>query len=567
MGGGQRLDLASIARAGRAQGCTVGFDLAHSIGNVEVALHDSGADFAVWCHYKYVNAGPGAVGGAYVHERHGNRRDLPRFAGWWGHDKTTRFLMGPQFEPIEGAEGWQLSNPPILAMAPLMASLEHFDEVGMPALRRKSVALTGYLEALVGEMLGPRITIVTPADPEARGAALSLRVHVDRDRACFPIHRQDVDPGFAVPTVGDHDSPAGGVEREPMRKVPGSQRDPRHLARAGRVGDVEHHDRVRGGDRLDPEVPEDDRHGTAAAVEAVHELGVRRARGEARDPVEAAGKGGDQDGPSVGQHTRLARLFVPAARPRRQFDRRHDREVREPPHLDSPGAAPPTAPEPHVLAHVIGGDHDPVQIGDDREAVGAQECAGRPWVGRAPGADHLTGVGQLDQPAGVRVLFAVPLEGREDVAGREPLVAVGIAEPGGSGERSEEPRRLGGRQVEPERLAGHEPVGEEVAAPGHPVLGVVRPGPRAAGRNRCDHPAIAGTRRVGVQDGQEVGVGPVGVAGPDEQVPGGLCRRLGVGGVDPDRCVTRAPVAVAGAQRERGPGHQEKCGAEHAGVR
>ena len=180
---GQRLDLAAIARAGHAQGCLVGFDLAHSIGNVEVALHDCGADFAVWCHYKYVNAGPGAVGGAFVHARHANRRQLPRFAGWWGHDKATRFLMGPEFSAMEGAEGWQLSNPPILAMAPLMASLEHFDEVGMAALRRKSVALTGYLEALVREMLGAKVTIVTPADPEARGAALSLRVHVNRDRA------------------------------------------------------------------------------------------------------------------------------------------------------------------------------------------------------------------------------------------------------------------------------------------------------------------------------------------------------------------------------------------------
>jgi kynureninase len=180
---GQRLDLHAIARAGHARGCTVGFDLAHSIGNVEVALHDSGADFAVWCHYKYVNAGPGAVGGAYVHARHARRAELPRLAGWWGHDKATRFLMGPDFRPIEGAEGWQLSNPPILAMAPLMASLDYFEAAGMPALRQKSVALTGYLESLVKAMLGEAITIVTPADPEARGAALSLRVHAQRDRA------------------------------------------------------------------------------------------------------------------------------------------------------------------------------------------------------------------------------------------------------------------------------------------------------------------------------------------------------------------------------------------------
>ncbi len=180
---GQKLDLAAITRAGHAQGCLVGFDLAHSIGNVEVALHDSGADFAVWCHYKYVNAGPGAVGGAYVHERHARAASLPRFAGWWGHDKATRFLMGPEFQAIEGAEGWQLSNPPILAMAPLMASLEHFDEVGMPTLRRKSVDLTGYLESLVQARLAREVEIATPADPEERGAALSFRLRASRDRA------------------------------------------------------------------------------------------------------------------------------------------------------------------------------------------------------------------------------------------------------------------------------------------------------------------------------------------------------------------------------------------------
>jgi kynureninase len=201
---GQRLDLVAITRAGHAQGCLVGFDLAHSIGNVEVALHDSGADFAVWCHYKYVNSGPGAVGGAFVHARHANRRQMPRFAGWWGHDKATRFLMGPEFAAIEGAEGWQLSNPPILAMAPLMASLEHFDEVGMTRLRRKSVGLTGYLEALVQELLGEQVSIVTPADPEARGAALSLRVHVNRDRAWAVfkgLRRRGIVPDWREPDV------------------------------------------------------------------------------------------------------------------------------------------------------------------------------------------------------------------------------------------------------------------------------------------------------------------------------------------------------------------------------
>jgi len=180
---GQALDVAAITAAGRRAGCNVGWDLAHAIGNVEVDLHAAGVDFAVWCHYKYLNGGPGAVGGAFIHERHAQRPDLPRFAGWWGHDKATRFQMGPEFQPIPGAEGWQLSNPPILSMAPVAASLEHFETVGMPALRRKSVALTGYMEALILGRLAGRVTILTPQDPESRGAALSIRLECDRDRA------------------------------------------------------------------------------------------------------------------------------------------------------------------------------------------------------------------------------------------------------------------------------------------------------------------------------------------------------------------------------------------------
>jgi kynureninase len=180
---GQRLDLPLIARAARRAGCTVGFDLAHAIGNVELQMHDADADFAVWCNYKYLNGGPGAVGGAFVHERHAGRDDLPRFAGWWGHDKASRFRMGPEFHALPGAEGWQLSNPPILAMAPLVASLEHFDSAGLPALRHKSIALTGYLATLIQHRLPGRVRIITPAVAAARGAALSLRLEVSRDRA------------------------------------------------------------------------------------------------------------------------------------------------------------------------------------------------------------------------------------------------------------------------------------------------------------------------------------------------------------------------------------------------
>ncbi|MGN2249668.1 kynureninase [Frateuria sp. GZRe14] len=178
---GQAFDLKAIARLAHAQGCQVGFDLAHAVGNLPLQLHDSDADFAIWCSYKYLNSGPGAVGGAFVHERHA-RAALPRFAGWWGHDKTTRFQMGPQFEPTPGADGWQLSNPPILALAPLRVSLELFRRAGMARLREKSLELTGYLEWLVRTQLPDVLDIVTPADPARRGAQLSIRVLGGRAR-------------------------------------------------------------------------------------------------------------------------------------------------------------------------------------------------------------------------------------------------------------------------------------------------------------------------------------------------------------------------------------------------
>jgi len=181
---GQAFDMRAITEAGHKKGCIVGFDLAHAAGNIELKLHDWNVDFAAWCSYKYLNAGPGAIAGAFVHERHSKNFDLPRFAGWWGHDKETRFLMGPEFRPIAGAEGWQLSNPPIFQLAALRASLEIFDEVGMPALREKSEKLTAYLESLLKDIDDDRISVITPADPKDRGCQLSIRVR-DADKNLF----------------------------------------------------------------------------------------------------------------------------------------------------------------------------------------------------------------------------------------------------------------------------------------------------------------------------------------------------------------------------------------------
>ena len=183
---GQVFDLKRITAAAQRKGCVVGFDLAHSVGNVPVNLHDSGCDFAVWCSYKYLNSGPGAVAGCFVHERHA-RSTRPRFAGWWGHDQATRFKMGPDFVPTFGADGWQLSNPPIFALAPLRVSLEIFHRAGVARLREKSLALTGYLSWLIETKLSHVVEIATPREAERRGCQLSLRVRGGRDagRALF----------------------------------------------------------------------------------------------------------------------------------------------------------------------------------------------------------------------------------------------------------------------------------------------------------------------------------------------------------------------------------------------
>ena len=191
---GQAFDMKTITEAGHRVGAIVGFDLAHAIGNLDLQMHDWDVDFAVWCSYKYLNGGPGAVAGAFVNERFSHSFDLCRLAGWWGHDKESRFLMGPEFRPIPGAEGWQISNPPILQMAALRASLEIFEEAAMPALREKSESLTGYLEFLVDNIGDDRISIVTPRDPTERGCQLSIRVK-GGDRS---LHQRIVSQGVSA---------------------------------------------------------------------------------------------------------------------------------------------------------------------------------------------------------------------------------------------------------------------------------------------------------------------------------------------------------------------------------
>lgn len=177
---GQAFDLARIAAAARAAGAHCGFDLAHAVGNLPLSLHESGCDFAAWCHYKYLNAGPGAIAGCFVHERHHDRTDLPRFHGWWGNHRGNRFEMAAQFTPAHGADAWQLSTPPLLSMAPLRASLELFGQAGMKNLRSKSVKMTTYLAQAIVSKLDDVLEVITPEDSERRGCQLSLRVRGGR---------------------------------------------------------------------------------------------------------------------------------------------------------------------------------------------------------------------------------------------------------------------------------------------------------------------------------------------------------------------------------------------------
>ena len=187
---GQVFDFKRIAELGHAKGCMVGFDLAHGAGNLNLQLHASGIDFAVWCTYKYLNSGPGSIGACFVHSRHLLDFDIPRFTGWWGHNKETRFKMRDEFDPIPSAEAWQLSNPPILPLAALRASLDLFNEVGMEELNRKSTVLTGYLEFLIDEMNNEQISIITPRDLNKRGCQLSIQVK-NADKSLFDAITKD----------------------------------------------------------------------------------------------------------------------------------------------------------------------------------------------------------------------------------------------------------------------------------------------------------------------------------------------------------------------------------------
>ena len=201
---GQFFDIPAITAAAQKRGITVGIDFAHAVGNVPLSLHDWNVDFAVWCSYKYLNAGPGAIAGAFVHERHATNTEIPRLAGWFGNDPKTRFRMQlePEFVPVPSADGWQVSNPPILSMAPLRASLAIFDEAGgMQPLREKSKRLTGYLEFLLERAGTNRFTIITPREPEARGCQLSILAHQNPKDVHKELEAAGVKADFREPNV------------------------------------------------------------------------------------------------------------------------------------------------------------------------------------------------------------------------------------------------------------------------------------------------------------------------------------------------------------------------------
>jgi len=201
---GQLFDMPTITKAAQMHGIIAGFDLAHAVGNVPLSMHDWNVDFAVWCSYKYLNAGPGAVAGAYLHERHATNTKLPRLAGWFGNDPNTRFQMQlePEFVPVPSADAWQVSNPPIFSMAPLLASLAIFDEAGgMEPLREKSIRLTGYLEFLINHAGSKRYSVITPRAANARGCQLSILAHEHPKELFKELQAAGVKCDFREPNV------------------------------------------------------------------------------------------------------------------------------------------------------------------------------------------------------------------------------------------------------------------------------------------------------------------------------------------------------------------------------
>ena len=198
---GQYFDLKYITEAGHRHGCVVGFDLAHGAGNIQPNLHEIGADFAVWCTYKYLNSGPGSLSGAFVHQKHADWGDKPRFEGWWGTNKSNRFKMKPQFESLSGAEAWQLSNPPIMAMAPIKASLSIFEEAGMDRLREKSKLMVEFALECLADLPEDKIKILIPEDPEARGCQLSLQMQQPEKAFFHALEARDVVADWREPDV------------------------------------------------------------------------------------------------------------------------------------------------------------------------------------------------------------------------------------------------------------------------------------------------------------------------------------------------------------------------------
>lgn len=197
---GQCFDFKAITEEAHAAGALVGFNLAHGAGNLHLKLHDWGPDFAMWCGYKYLNSGPGGLAGAFVHSRHLGKKNLPRFEGWWGHNKVSRFKMGPDFHPLPTAEAWQLSNPPIFQLASLRASMELFDKAGIENLRKKGDQLTSYFESELKKELKEKVEIITPALPE-RGSMLCMRFKNDPKKWTHLLRERDIYVDFREPDI------------------------------------------------------------------------------------------------------------------------------------------------------------------------------------------------------------------------------------------------------------------------------------------------------------------------------------------------------------------------------